>query len=54
MFEEFTEKTRRVMFFARYEASQLGNEYVEPEHLLLGLMREDKALFGRGMGEDQK
>jgi stage V sporulation protein K len=50
MFEEFTEKARRVIFFARYEASQLGGEYVEPEHLLLGLMREDKALSARFIG----
>jgi Clp amino terminal domain, pathogenicity island component len=50
MFEGFTEKARRVIFFARYEASQLGSEYVEPEHLLLGLMREDKALSARFIG----
>jgi AAA+ superfamily predicted ATPase len=50
MFEELTEKTRRVMFLARYEASQLGSEYVEPEHLLLGLMREDKALSAKFIG----
>ena len=50
MFEEFTEKARRIMFFARYEASQLGSEYVEPEHLLLGLMREDKALSAKFIG----
>ena len=50
MFEEFTEKARRVIFFARYEASQLGSEYVEPEHLLLGLMREDKAFSAKFIG----
>jgi len=44
MFERYTEKARRVIFFARYEASQLGSEYVEPEHILLGLMREDMQL----------
>src|SRR5579864_5072331 len=44
MFERFTEKARRVIFFARYEASQYGSPYIETEHLLLGLMREDKAL----------
>ena len=31
-------------FFARYEASQLGSTTVEPEHLLLGILREDRAL----------
>src|SRR6266513_2107943 len=44
VFERYTEKARRVIFFARYEASQYGSPYIETEHLLLGLMREDKAL----------
>ena len=44
MFERYTEKARRVIFFARYEASQYGSPFIETEHLLLGLLREDKAL----------
>lgn len=44
MFERYTEKARRTIFFARYEASQFGSPYIETEHLLLGLLREDKAL----------
>lgn len=47
MFERYTEKARRVIFFARYEASQFGSPYIETEHLLLGLVREDKALANR-------
>src|SRR4026209_143114 len=47
MFERYTEKARRVIFFARYEASQFGAPAIEPEHLLLGRMREDKTLTGR-------
>src|SRR5216110_3404423 len=47
VFERYTEKSRRVIFFARYEASQYGSPYIETEHLLLGLMREDKALANR-------
>ena len=47
MFERYTEKARRVIFFARYEASQFGLPYIESEHLLLGLLREDKALTNR-------
>src|SRR5215472_181243 len=47
MFERYTEKARRVIFFARYEASQLGSPYIETEHLLLGIFREDKALVNR-------
>lgn len=44
MFERYTEKARRVIFFGRYEASQLGSPYIETEHLLLGIFREDRVL----------
>ena len=47
MFERFTEKARRVIFFGRYEASQFGSPYIETEHLLLGLLREDNVLNRR-------
>lgn len=47
MFERYTERARRIIFFARYEASQFGSPYIETEHILLGLMREDKALSSR-------
>jgi hypothetical protein len=47
VFERYTEKARRTIFFARYEASQFGSPYIETEHLLLGLLREDKALTNR-------
>jgi ATP-dependent Clp protease ATP-binding subunit ClpC len=40
MFERYTEKARRIVFFARYEASQCGSRYIEAPHLLLGLARE--------------
>jgi catechol 2,3-dioxygenase-like lactoylglutathione lyase family enzyme len=44
MFEHYTEKARRTIFFARYEASQFGSPYIEAEYLLLGMLREDTAL----------
>lgn len=44
MFERYTEKARRAIFFARYEASQVGSPVIDTEHLLLGLLREDKSL----------
>ena len=47
MFERYTEKARRTIFFARYEASQFGSQYIETEHLLLGLLRENKAVTSR-------
>jgi trans-2,3-dihydro-3-hydroxyanthranilate isomerase len=45
MFERYTEKARRVIFFARYEASTYGSITIESEHLLLGLLREDHRLL---------
>jgi len=47
MFERYTEQARRVIFFARYEASRLGCPNIETEHLLLGLLREDEPLANR-------
>jgi ATP-dependent Clp protease ATP-binding subunit ClpC len=53
MFERYTEKARRVIFFARYEASQFGASQIEAEHILLGLMREDKHLTTRFFSRTQ-
>lgn len=47
MFERFSDPARRVLFFARYEASQLGSGRIDTEHVLLGLLREDKGLTTR-------
>ncbi|MGB7281726.1 MAG: SgcJ/EcaC family oxidoreductase [Candidatus Acidiferrum sp.] len=51
MFERYTEKARRVIFFARYEASQYGSPFIETEHLLLGLLREDHGLARKFLRE---
>lgn len=51
MFERYTEKARRVIFFARYEASQYGSLCIETEHLLLGLLREDHTLARKFLHE---
>ncbi|MCM3870083.1 MAG: DUF1343 domain-containing protein [Pyrinomonadaceae bacterium] len=48
MFERYTEKARRVIFFARYEASQAGSHTIDLSHLLLGLLREAPELMSRG------
>jgi ATP-dependent Clp protease ATP-binding subunit ClpC len=47
MFERYTERARRTLFFARYEASQFGSPLIETEHLLLGVLREDRDLVNR-------
>ena len=50
MFERYTEKARRVIFFARYEASQYGSSVIASEHILLGLLREDRTIMRRFAG----
>jgi len=45
VFERCSEKSRRIVFFARYEASQLGARAIEPEHILLAIIREDARLL---------
>ena len=40
MFEKFTEKAKRILFLARYEASQHGAKQIGTEHILLGLLKE--------------
>jgi ATP-dependent Clp protease ATP-binding subunit ClpC len=47
MFERYTERARKVIFFARYEASQMGSAEIENEHLLLGLIREGHELTNK-------
>ena len=50
MFERYTEKARRTIFFARYEASQYGSSTIASEHILLGLLREDRATMRQFAG----
>jgi ATP-dependent Clp protease ATP-binding subunit ClpC len=45
MFDQFTQRARRVIFFARFEASKTGCHAISTEHLLLGLMRENMYLL---------
>ncbi|MBC7807961.1 MAG: hypothetical protein H7145_17670 [Akkermansiaceae bacterium] len=40
MWTKFTRRARRAVFFTQEEASRMGQNDVGPEHLLLGLMRE--------------
>jgi ATP-dependent Clp protease ATP-binding subunit ClpC len=52
MFESFTEKARRAIFFAHYEASQFGSPNIETEHLLLGLLHEAHTADKRYLGPE--
>ncbi len=44
MFEKFTEKAKRILFIARYEASQIGSRVIGTEHILLGLLKEGETI----------
>ncbi|MDA0205682.1 MAG: hypothetical protein O3A53_19635 [Acidobacteria bacterium] len=50
MFERYTEKARGVIFLARFETSRFGTAEIETEHVLLGLLSQDKALLDRLLG----
>jgi Clp amino terminal domain, pathogenicity island component len=52
MFERYTEKARRVIFFARYEASNYGSTTIKTEHILLGLLREEHRIIQLVRGAD--
>src|SRR6185295_16773838 len=47
MWQRFTERARRVLFFAQEEAARLGENFVGTEHLLLGLVREEDSVARR-------
>jgi len=40
MFEKFTKQTAQSIMFGKEEAERLNNNYIGPEHLLLGLLRQ--------------
>lgn len=45
MYERFTDRSRKVMQLANQEALRFNHEYIAPEHILLGLIKE-----GSGVG----
>lgn len=47
MWQRFTERAKRVVFFAQEEAGRLGENYVSTEHLLLALVREQDCQAAR-------
>lgn len=56
--ERFTQRARRVMTYAQEEAASLRHPKIEPEHLLLALLRETESIGGRtlielGLGYNQ-
>jgi hypothetical protein len=45
-FDRYTSNARKALFFSRYEASQAGSATIEPEHVLLGLIRVGEGVPG--------
>src|SRR6185436_9456439 len=46
MFERYTDEALLVLASARIEAIKVGSRIIEPEHLLLGLVKEEEGLLG--------
>jgi hypothetical protein len=47
MFERFTDEARQVVVLAQEEARALRHNHIGTEHILLGLLREDRGVAGR-------
>lgn len=47
MWQRFTERARKIVFYAQEEARTLNNNYIGTEHLLLGLIRVSDGVAGR-------
>src|SRR5947207_7313758 len=47
MWQRFTERARRIIFFAQEEAARMGENDVGPEHILLGLVCENDSVAAR-------
>ncbi len=46
-FEKFSERARRVLTLAQEEARHLNHSYIDTEHILLGLVREEEAVAAK-------
>jgi ATP-dependent Clp protease ATP-binding subunit ClpC len=47
VFERYTARGHRVLFFARIAASESSHPLILPEHLLLGLLRDSRSTAAR-------
>ncbi len=47
MWQRFGENARRIIFYGQEQAVRFGVIQVDTEHLLLGLVREEKGMAGR-------
>jgi ATP-dependent Clp protease ATP-binding subunit ClpC len=44
MFEKFTEKGRKIILYAREEAEKRNSEFLDTEHILLAILREEDSI----------
>ncbi len=49
MFERFTERARRAVVLAQEEARMLNHNYIGTEHILLGLIHENRGVAARAL-----
>jgi len=47
MHDRFTDRVRRVIYYARDEANRLQHDYIGTEHLLLGIVREGEGIAAK-------
>src|ERR1700722_7384299 len=50
VFERFTERARQAVVLAQDEARRLRHDHLGPEHLLLGLLREEEGVAAHVLG----
>ena len=51
MFERFTDRARQAVSVAADEARELGADHVGPEHVLLGLLREEETIAANALDD---
>ena len=47
MLEKYSDKARRILFFARNKAAQFSNPYIDTVHILHGILMEEDAYISR-------
>src|SRR5678815_799972 len=51
MQDRFTDRVRKVIYYARDEAARLQHDYIGTEHLLLGIVREGEGVAAQVLAE---
>ena len=51
MFGRFTERSQKIIYYAREEAQRLRHNYVGTEHLLLGILREQEGVAKKALND---